>query len=77
MNSYIAAYGMKSNQVYREHFETHQAQLQIFTEGLSFLTENIPRLFEPHEEDEFRVRFKAILLYSILLEECGRPKVGR
>jgi hypothetical protein len=64
MNSYIAAYGMKSNQVYRERFELHQAQLQMFTERLSFLTENIPRLFEAHEEEEFRVRFKAIFLYS-------------
>lgn len=62
LNSYIAAFGLNRDDVYKEEFETHQAQVELLTERLSLLTENIHAVFEPGEAQQLRSRFQAIML---------------
>lgn len=62
LNSYIAAFGLNRDFSYRKEFETHQAQVEVLTERLSLLTENIPAVFQEGEEKELRSRMQAISL---------------
>ena len=62
LNSYIAAFGLNRDDVYRKEFETHQAQVELLAERLSLLTENISKTFEPGEENELRSRLQSVLL---------------
>jgi hypothetical protein len=63
-NSYISAFGLNRDDVYREEFETHQAHVTSLTERLSLLTANLPDDFDTEEENQVRSRFQAIRLTS-------------
>lgn len=63
-NSYIAAFGLNRDDIYRQEFETHQAQVELLTERLSLLTESISRSFQTGDERDLHARFKAIILTS-------------
>uniref|UniRef100_A0A7S3P536 RBR-type E3 ubiquitin transferase n=1 Tax=Amphora coffeiformis TaxID=265554 RepID=A0A7S3P536_9STRA len=65
LNSYIAAFGLNRDNVYKHEFETHQAQVELLTERLSQLTESLEgESFKAGEEKVFQARLKSILLTS-------------
>lgn len=63
-NSYVSAFGLNRDDVYRQEFETHQAHVTSLTERLSLLTANLPDDFDTEEEKLVRSRFQAIRLTS-------------
>lgn len=68
--SYIAAYGMKDEQVRRKIFESHQGALELLTETLSGLTElNLDTLYVERGEKTLRLHLRAISFYSSVVEK--------
>jgi hypothetical protein len=63
-NSYVSAFGLDRDDVYRQEFETHQAHVTSLSERLSLLTANLPDDFDTEEEKLVRSRFQAIRLTS-------------
>jgi IBR domain, a half RING-finger domain len=81
-NSYIAAYGMDStfDASVRQEFESHQSQLQLFVEQLSFLSDDATGLYRIDREQDFRVRFRglhfctvAVSGYIARVDSCVGP----
>lgn len=64
LNSYIAAFGLNRDDVYRREFETHQAQVELLTERLDLLTQSVAEDFQVGEEKDLRARFKGVFLTS-------------